>query len=66
MNTDELKQIMSHRGDTQQTLANWLGISLSTFNLKLNGIYDFKLGEIKKIVERYELTNDEVKSIFLD
>lgn len=66
MNTNELKRIMSFRGDKQQDLANWLEISLPTFNLKLNGKYDFKQTEIKKIAERYDLTNEEIKSIFLN
>ena len=50
--------------DTQADLAEFIGISISTFNLRLNGKSEFVMGEIQKIKERYDLTPEELNEIF--
>jgi len=54
-------------GDSQKTLAEAIGTSESRTNAKINEYNDaeFTLGEIKIIMNRYELTPDEVVQIFL-
>ena len=53
-------------GDTQNSLAEALGISLSRLNAKINETdgAEFTQGEIKKIKIRYHLTAEEVDAIF--
>ena len=50
--------------DNQTSLAEFLGISVPTFNYKLNGKSVFTLTEIQKIKERYNLTPEELDEIF--
>jgi len=66
MNKQKLVGIMHGNGDTQEVLANYIGISLQRFNAKINetGGAEFTQGEIQKIKERYNLTGNEVDSIF--
>ena len=45
-------------------LANGIGMCRQTLSLKIDGISDFKLSEIKKICDRYQLTNDEIINVF--
>ena len=60
-----LKGKMVQFGDTQAKLAEFLGISLSNLNAKINGNgADFRQNEITAIKERYALTADEVDAIF--
>ena len=51
-------------GDTQSELARTLGVTESTLSWKINGKAEFKQSEIKAIVDRYDLTGEEVKSMF--
>ena len=51
-------------GDTDARLAKVLKITPQTFSLKVNGKADFTVGEIKRIRERYQLTDEEVTDIF--
>lgn len=51
-------------GDTQTRVARMLGITESTLSWKINGKSEFKQSEIKAIADRYDLTGEEIKSIF--
>lgn len=45
---------MARRGDTQETLANLLGITRSAISRRLSGKIEWSIGEIDKICEHYE------------
>lgn len=66
MNKNELEAMMKKHGDTGGSLAEYLGVTRSTFSAKLNETNgrEFTQGEITKIKTRYELTAEEVDSIF--
>lgn len=63
-NTRLLKAKMVLHGDTVVSLAEHLGINRQNASIKVNGKRDFKQSEIAKIVEKYDLTFDEVREIF--
>jgi hypothetical protein len=66
MNKGLLRSIMVMYGDTNKTLAAFLGISEQSVSNKINeNGTEFKKGEILKIKERYNLTCDQVDLIFL-
>ncbi len=58
--------VMALNKDTQKTLANALGISLSRLNAKINetGGAEFKQNEIALIKARYSLSPSETDLIF--
>lgn len=65
MNSNLLKYYIKKNGDTQKTLAEYLKISLSCLNAKINNKDTcFSLEEIQKIINRYSLTADDLISIF--
>lgn len=66
VNKNEFISKMKKFGDTQQDLADYLGISLSRLNAKINETdgAQFNQEEIKKIKIRYNLTPEEVDLIF--
>lgn len=66
MNKNAFKSLMALHGDTRQSLAAALKISKQTVGGKINGHTDFKQSEIRKIIERYNLTPAEVDEIFFD
>lgn len=68
MNKNLLSSKMKLFNDTQEILANAIGISLSRLNAKINetGGAEFTQSEIKIIKKRYSLTNDEVIEIFFN
>lgn len=55
---------MARFGDTCQSLAKALGISLGTFSDKINGHTCFKQSEIQLMIDRYNLTAEDIKRIF--
>lgn len=63
-----LAKFMDKFGDTQQTLADALGISLSRLNAKIKECKgaQFWQNEIMFIKKRYSLTSDEINNIFFD
>jgi hypothetical protein len=67
MKKNLLESKMKLHGDIQSDLAEAIGISLQTFNRKLNGAdgAEFTESEIKTIRERYNLTDAEAVEIFL-
>ena len=66
MNKNKLIAVMYEHGDTQATLAKYMGISLQTLNCKINETHNaqFTQGEIRKIKDRYGLECAEVDFIF--
>lgn len=65
MNKDLLRSVMVLHGDTNKTLAAFLGISEQSVSNKINeNGTEFKKSEITKIKERYNLTRDQVDLIF--
>jgi len=66
MNKNLLRSKMVAHGDTGGDLAKALGISRVTISMKINNTNgaDFTQGEIKKIIDRYNLSMDEVEAIF--
>lgn len=66
MNSNEMKAAMKRNNDTQQQLAEALGLHLSGVNSRINGHTDFRASEISKIVRRYNLTVDDVSRIFFN
>lgn len=53
-------------GDNQSDVAEYIGISVQRFNAKLNRSdgAEFTQGEIFKIIQKYNLTAEEVMQIF--
>ena len=66
MNKRELESVMKRYGDTQETLAEALGLSRTRLNCKMNERYNatFNQPEIKRIKQRYNLSAKEVENIF--
>lgn len=58
-NYAELKYWMAKNDVTQKELANVLEISQQALSRKLQGISDFKVKEIKAIIEYYKIENPE-------
>ena len=63
-----LKSVMVLHGDTQEALAEYLEISSPTLSLKMNETNgaEFTQGEIKKIINRYDLTEEQTMKIFFN
>ena len=68
MNKNLLKSVMVLHDDTQERLAEYLNISSGTLSLKINETNgaEFTQGEIKKIIERYDLTAEDTEKIFFN
>ncbi len=64
MNSLEMKVAMKRNEDTQEKLAEALGLQISGVSARINGHIDFRTSEIEKIRERYNLSNDELVKIF--
>lgn len=65
MNKELLKSVMALFGDTNASLADYLGISEQSFSNKINeNGTEFRKREIVKIKIRYRLDSDMVDRIF--
>lgn len=65
MNAPLLRSFMVLDGDTNQTLAAYLGITPQSLSDKINERgTEFKQSEIAKIKDRYNLTAEQVEAIF--
>lgn len=66
MNKPLLLSVMVKNQDTQNKLAEAMGLSLSRLNAKINerGGAAFTQSEIAFIIQRYRLSNDEAMEIF--
>lgn len=63
-NSLKLRAAILEKGFTQEQLAEQLGMTIATFNYKVNNKREFKASEIKKLAEFLCLTTDEVNAIF--
>lgn len=63
-NTLKLKAVILEKGFTQEQIAEMLGMTIATFNYKVNNKSEFKASEIKKLGEILHLTAEEVNAIF--
>ncbi len=63
-NTLKLKAVILEKGFTQEQIAEMLGMTIATFNYKVNNKSEFKASEIKKLAEILHLTAEEVNAIF--
>lgn len=63
-NSAKLKGKMVESGLNQTWVAEQLGMTIATFNYKVNNKSEFKASEIKKLSELLSLTADEVNDIF--
>lgn len=62
-----LRSFMVRFGDTNKTLAEYLGISERSVNDKINEKgTEFKQSEISAIMKRYDLTDADVSDIFFN
>lgn len=66
MNTNLFKSKMKLHNDTQQGLADYLGIVISSVSNKINDKQEFRLNEVKRIKKRYNLTAEEIDEIFFN
>jgi len=64
MNTSNLKAAMAKHNDTQEKLAEFLGLQVSGVNARINGRVEFRRSEINAIRERYDLSAEETIDIF--
>ena len=65
MNSNLLRSVMTLHGDTNASLANYLGITEQSVCNKINEKgTEFKQGEIYMIKARYNLDGDMVDRIF--
>lgn len=61
------RSIMVLHGDTNKTLADYLGISAKSVNDKINeNGTEFKQSEITAIMKRYRLSENQLTSIFFN
>lgn len=63
-NTAKLKAKIVEKGMVQEEIAQALGMTIATFNYKVNNKREFKASEIKRLSERLSLTAEEVNTIF--
>lgn len=66
MNSKALKAVMFENDDTQEKLADFLGLQLSGMNARINGKIDFRRSEINAIRTRYKLSAEKTIEIFFD
>lgn len=65
MNKLLLRSVMVLYGDTDKSLAEYIGISKKSVNAKINERgAEFKQSEISDIKKRYSLTDSQVVDIF--
>ena len=67
MNSKLLRSLMVLHGDTNASLAAYLGITENSVSNKINeNGTEFKQREISKIMRRYNLSADQVCEIFFE
>ena len=64
--TSKLKSLRVLNNINQDRMAELLGIGKTTYVFKENGKKEFKLSEVKKIKEIFNLSSSEVEQIFFD
>lgn len=67
MNKNLLRSLMCLHGDTNKSLAEYLQISEKSISDKINERgTEFKKSEVKAISDRYDLSHDQICSIFFN
>jgi transcriptional regulator with XRE-family HTH domain len=66
VNTNELKAVMKRNDDSQEKLAEALGLKISGVSDRIRGKTEFRRSEINLIRERYNLSAEETIAIFFD
>lgn len=66
MNTCEMKAIMKRNDDTQEKLAEFMNMEVSSINSRINGKIEFRASEIVKIKKRYNMSLEEIDKIFFN
>ena len=64
MRSSDLKAVMAKHEDTQEKLAEYLGMQVSGLNARINGKIEFRRSEIDAICSRYKLSAEEMMEIF--
>ena len=65
MNKNLLRSVMALHGDTNKSLAGFLNISEKSFSDKINeNNTEFKQSEMDAIIDRYDLSDAQIRSIF--
>ena len=66
MNKNKFVSVMKLHGDTQESLAEAIGLSVQRMNAKINstGGAEFTMSEIRAIKIRYRLKSEEIDDIF--
>ena len=64
VNSNGLKATMVLHNDTQEKLAEYLGLPVSGLNARINGKTEFRRSEINAIRARYRLSAEETVDIF--
>ncbi|QRG86348.1 helix-turn-helix domain-containing protein [Bulleidia sp. zg-1006] len=64
MNTQVLKGLLVVKGYTYSDISNKLGISLTAFTRKMNGVTQFKQDEIKNISSILNLSDSQIILVF--
>lgn len=65
MNREELRAEIARKNITRRSIAQALGISETSLNLKMKHYREFKESEIRKLIDVLSLTPDDVSRIFL-
>lgn len=66
MNKTKFLMLMTEYHDTQEKLADDMGLPQSAISNRINGKIDFRLQEIQFLVKRYNLDADRTREIFFD
>ena len=66
MNTMELKAEIVRKGYSVPVLAKEIGISKKALYCKMTGKSNFKLNEMRKIINILNLTNEKILYIFFE
>lgn len=61
-----IRVLMLSNKESQRELANAIGMTEQNFSNKLNGRHRFSVEDLRRIFQHYELTPDEIYSIFME
>ena len=64
-NTKKLRALMLERGLSQAQIADYLGISATCLNYKINNKREFKASEIHALIELLGIEVEDIGRIFL-
>lgn len=63
---EAIKAMMLAVGEQQKELAEAIGMRPQALGLKLNGYRKFNIEEVRRIMKHYNITPDELFSIFME